>query len=453
MVTKLSTVLYAAVFMVGLPSCRDSKEFGSLPRDWYTLPEDRQDDSSIMGLANEVEPAAAAIPEEENTLEAAKTLDVILESNQIVLERVPKKGKWPLTQLQTILGIGTKGTVGVAMLKGTSVTNFDWRRVETKQPVFKEKEAMEEGLNTIVIESGMKREDIMRSMEPAIRSAEASGRIRDVPAFRTNLEKAADVFVELASNLDESTTTYKWWVSGLRLDLSVSASGNVLPWMTAGGDVRFRFYFNRIQPKAGVVSKPVEKNVASNSDLKTFISGMVKDLSSTSEKALVNTGFKPDYLEVGLGFGANGTIYVVKAGVESAFVMLFKRGKVPLSVKREAFAEEDSGFMKVGNVKSDKEIEFAHKHDITYETTTDDGRGLFQPVDRVIYKVDRKKFRKGLEKAYKMSKFFIDGANRRPKKHWEIFRIENNVDFSVSGSVGLASLTGFATARLDFAKE
>ena len=80
-------------------------------------------------------------------------------------------------------------------------------------------------------------------------------------------------------------------------------------------------------------------------------------------------------------------------------------------------------------------------------------RSLVNTMRDENWKIKRKYFRKGIAKAYKMISFFAKETEKKPRKKWEVYHVEGHFELSVTGGLGLASLSGIAAARVNFYKK
>ncbi|MBI2602360.1 MAG: hypothetical protein HYW48_04825 [Deltaproteobacteria bacterium] len=460
-----------------MPQLAFSTNYAKIPADWF-IPERQEElrqppthEVSSPGFVLDTRDTS-----DHDTTSLERAIGTVLESNSAALDRVEEKGKWQLTNMRTSLAIGSSGTVGILMLEGESAVHLNWRRrpkeqvpestnlgsnrtstdvANTTMTAASENdtknEAEGEPLETINMRAGMAEEDILRAIEPSVRSSLATGRIHNEKNFRENLSRTAKVFSELIQDIDDSVYDLNWYVSGFRLDLIVSASGAVLPWMKVGGDVRLRFIWDRIK-RIGSAAHPVSQTPP-KSGMKKFIYRIAEDLSLASEDALEGSGFRPDFMRVGVGFSVDGNIYVVKSGLEATFSLFFTRSKKPLKPRHERAIDHKDEYIELASGELENELAYARRHKINYEKVDDNGRGLYQPIHRVMYKIKRSHFRKGLEKSFRIARFFINQVNRHSQKHWEVSRVETICEMSLTGIFGLSPLTGIATTRLDFVKD
>ena len=71
--------------------------------------------------------------------------------------------------------------------------------------------------------------------------------------------------------------------------------------------------------------------------------------------------------------------------------------------------------------------------------------------DKVVYKIDRSRLRKGLSKAVRIGAFFAKGAAQAKVGKWKISEISTEYDASISGALGLVTASGQGIVELVFA--
>ncbi len=420
-----------------------------VPENWYALPENR---SLEM---NEVATVTKDPKKQEEVLN--KLLDNIFEANGEALDQLttnmdnatpnPRRPKdwapWHAEFFTTDLSISGSGLLGALTFKGTPSVQVFWRRQNEARkptvPALPPEKAEQASLN---ITSDMPSTDISAQLEPPIRAMVAGGKINDESALRKNLTAAAENFQAVVSGL-EKDPGFHWWVSRFRMDVTIDASGKVSPFLSIGAETKFRFDWARIQTKQATAPRrqlaAADQKLKSN--LEKFVRATAADLDAITTSGKVAGGFQLYQFRVGVGASASGTIGIVK-GTASTLGQIYFAQNVKKPVVHPK--EELHGFLNVIEGEHSKaHMNFAETNGIVFDSTPDE----------VIYRVDRSKFRKGLERALKMGGFFAARASRSPGRHWKVFEMRPAFDVSLTGSLGIVTVGALASVELCFYNE
>jgi hypothetical protein len=423
-----------------------NSNFGYIPPDWYQLPEDKETDE----LENYNDKS-------HNLEKLSQTLENIVNANSNVLERVEDthSKKWNLSYIRTSIALSSTGLIGVLSLKGMSAVKLYWRPL--KKPEKKKKKTVTTISDEIILNNSFGTKEIKQAIQPVLQRALASGKIKNPKKFEKNLIKASEDFHFITSDLASLDQSSRWWVRALLLELYVSASGSLTPVTSLGTEIRIRLRWQRIQKATAnntlSLSTPTPLNIRKN-NLTEFIYNLANDLEQSSEKAFEGSSFKPRYFRIGLGIGIKGNIVVVKAKTKALFHVMFTRN-FKATKKKTKVKEKTSSHIWLVDEHQDKRIKYAKNKKIKYQENFlfNESAQLTKTTKNVIYKIKRNTFRKGLEKAYRISRFFIERAEKSPGRKWELFNIETQFEISLTGSLGLTSLSGLGATRIYFYKE
>jgi hypothetical protein len=339
---------------------------------------------------------------------------------------------WRLAYFATDLSVSLSGWVGALVNKGTPTVTLYWRKQGPK-PASPGAFAADSSGETARITSASTPVDLVRELEPAIRSALASGRIRDESRFRENLLAAAGEFRDATSRL-EGIGKGEWWVSRLRADLSVDASGKLGPVTTLGGEAKIRLEWHRLMRNPSEAPKPAASLRAPSTFFGTarfgeglvdLASGLAEDLDATVDPRIEKRGFKAYSYRIGIGVSKKGDVGVAQA-TTTLFAHLYFSRDVAKPVVRPSAA-------------------FAPplRSPATVKLVADGGE------DGVVL-IDRGRFRKGLHKALRIGRFFAKRAERAHAGKWKVYDLRTGFEISLAGKTGTARVNALGAADFSF---
>lgn len=429
---------------------------GNTPSSWYQLPEDKVTHESDVNFVE---------TESSSTLE--ENIDAIFQADQVALNRGIKgysvsetpnfvsKPKdwvpWRAEIFMTDLSLSAGGLLGVLTTKGTATVRAYWRKQYPRQQEYVNPDDLLEAKGAIHFSQYSTPTDIKRQIAEAINIGVQAKKIIDTPLLRTELFKAAEDFQALAFTLDSTPSDKPWWVQRFRVDFTVDGSGHVNPAVVVGGEVRFRFEWHRIKKASSAKSKIQPQPSAVNKILnQTELQKFVKNMSEDIEEAFPyapDMDFQAHTMRMGIGISAKGTIGVVKGSAGVVGQIYFTRDvKRPTkNLPQPKFADSNEPVIIIERNPPANHILFAEARGSHFELneTTDH-------IKEAVYKVNRKNFRKGLKKAAKISKFFIDRAAKQKGPGWKIFELRTGFDASISGELDMAVIQGAVTAQVNF---
>ena len=353
--------------------CPHDQAGPTVPAAWHGIPEDQTtpvEESDADTAANEAKIAVVADDYSEATADALEASDVTHEIPAFLAQapaaapsdRVP----WHMEYLMTDLSVSAGGLLGGLMMKGSPAVTFIWRKQHSQmsQPLKLENvEAAASRAADLSVSSDTSDKEMTMQLEPAIRVAVASGKVKDEKKLRSNLMVAARDFQGLASTVGENPGL-DWWVSRLRLDLTFDATGVVTPVIGVGGDLRLRFEWHRIMKKAkSTAPKAMMALGMPTSHLREFMVSMAQDLKSLSDEQTKPDGFKAYSFRVGLGMTAKGDIGVVKATAGLIGDVYFSRDVAKPKVHSPEFEQELATLPSTINVIEDAKAPNAQMHE------------------------------------------------------------------------------------------
>ncbi len=445
-----------------------------IPAAWHVLPENSSAVTvNTQNLASNSEENSEPNPK----LDAAVSTYVDATSNALVdakdpsqqfarnyaasLAQLPDQVPWHMEYFISELGVSASGILGSLILKGTPSVIFMWRKQNPAAPTPAQPAMVAESRaqddvkpeGELQLTNATSEEEMTMQLEPAIRAAVASGRVKDGDRLRKGLLAAAQDFQSLASTLGDNPGL-EWWASRFRLDLTIDGSGKISHVLTVGGDLRFRFEWHRVMKKTPAFQP---RNLATmplqQTRLHDFVVAMSQDLSALSDAKdnEVPSGFKAYSFRVGIGVTAKKDIGVVKGTAGLIGHVYFSRDvakpKVNPKPLYSAPLTSVTEIPVIEGYESPKTVEYALANGIKFDRETQRNGGA---LDQIVYKVNRKKIREGLRKAGKIASFFGKHASEANRGKWKVYELRTGFDLSVSGKVGMVELGGQATTQINF---
>lgn len=485
---KVSSMMIALLFISACSQEHHKSQPHAVPQSWYN--------SDEKALQN---PPPADNTEEnfENNQELNQNIDNILTSSSVALEEGDAEARtfmtehspflspldskpssnnskpkdwvpWRAEYFMTDLSLTGSGFIGLLAFKGTSTVRAYWRKqgpkAEHDTQNVEANLTQEEAANlepVVLVNDLSTPEDMVKQLEPAVKAAIATGKIKDTPVLRKNLLKTAQEFQAIATNIPNSTEELPWWVSRFRLDFTVDAAGRVEPVGLVGGEVRFRFEWHRIKrivpgnKKMKVLLSEREQKLRQS--LLEFITATAYDINNAFENH-TRHGFRAHQIRMGLGISVKGNIGLVKgsAGVvgQIYFTRAVERPKLyPIKEKSMMLTQANTApLLVIERNPSLNTLKLAAKSKImveTFNTDNDESNGF----EEALFRLDREKFRKGLKKAAKIGNFFAKRASEAKVKSWKIYELRTAFDASISGGLDLVTLVGSATAQVSMFNE
>lgn len=373
------------------------------------------------------------------------SLDKLNETNGSDLMASGKPKDWVPWRLVSVigeLGLSAKGVLGVLGVKGSTGVEVYWEKKSGKTPQQVEPEgAVSKDEFGVVLDSSMSLAQIQKELKPLIEGIMATGRISNRELLKENLTQTA---IEYQSTMNAlmAVPLQTWYVSRLRLDLSISGSGTVSNGITAGAAIRARLEWHRIQQKKVNFVQPLAMS-EKYKNLLDLISGVAADLSAVAEgDDVIGSAFKARQFRVGLGLTVGGSFAIIKGEASVVGHVYFTRGeKRPLSLAPTtsslALLVDNPGALLGANSEG---ASIAKQFDLNND-------GI---IDQVIYKIDHQKFQKGLAFANKLGAFFGKQANEKNDQKWGVKQIKTSFDMGIGGELGLVTVTGSIVSQMEF---
>lgn len=449
-------IVLAIIFFLQLSA---HAEVPQLPEDWYVNPEDA-----------ETWAAPGFFPTLPWTKKAKieKMVKSIYEVNRRAVENasdkqsfatplnpIPNWIPWHLEAFTTELSVMSSGLIGVLTGKGTATAQAYWRKhggISGTKPLIEEEF---NSVPTLSVDNVDDPKMLQTEIEPMIKSALATGKIKDETVFRRNIGLAATEFFNMVNGIQDSPGS-RWWVSGMRIEFSVSASGKLtpaVPVVSVGGDVRVRFDWRRLARKNinrllktsnssfAFLGFPGSRNKLQGK-LQDLVNSLSEDLSMTFDEKFKTKGFKPYGFRLAIGFSSSGNVGIAKSSAAAVASIAFSTDTSDPAKSIVKLASETNPVLLIEKNPSERHLQFAKNNLIPYT--------LEANKTRAVYSLDRNNFRKGLRKAVKMSNFFVSAGNKAGSNKWRLHQMKTAFEFSLTGTVGLVKFSGSSSAEMAF---
>ncbi|MEO5971556.1 MAG: hypothetical protein ABIQ95_16650 [Bdellovibrionia bacterium] len=468
----LGTLAFLLIIFNFSASAREGADSPKVPDSWYRLDEDigglvteaRKDTGSEEKLAPVVQKIFRANQRVLDQMKEAKA-PVFPDENQV--KRPPDWVPWHFSGFATDMGITFQGLLGLLTVRSNPAVQVYWYK-QGPAPAIGLAER-DQALNLDQTEPTMgvslndetTVEEIDRQLEPVMQIATASGKVKNIPAFRTNMQRTVGELRSMVQSI-ESRHDSRWWFSKSRFDCIIDASGNILPAVGVGGELRFRFEWIRMKRlKAAGNRVAAKKNRLKPSGLReglqNFVASMEDILESAVDEEPLGDGFRLQNYRVGIGLTANGAVGVARGNaLLLGHVYFANRVKPPVirpsgPEKRSLLTQEEiKPILLIEGNPSPSHLEFAKKNGVEFEALENEKD---HSIKRAVYRIGADKLKKGIQKAIKIGRFFVKQANKPSKSGWKIGLLRCDYDTSVSGNLGLVGLGGAVAIELNFFNE
>lgn len=413
---KTNKIIHAIVLNVLLVG---STYAATLSPYWHSLPEEKNYNKSIEKSA------------EKDLSSIDGFLDAFVTSNDEVLADPSlaaneKADGWKFSQFSTWLGLGLSGKIGVIAFGGDKTVEIEWAKRSAAKANL---EAEESNVADVVINEESSKEDLDAQMEPVIANLVKTKRVTNENELRKNLKEVSDNFYEYSKGM-YLFGDYVWYPGKLRLDLNIAASGKVSPFLVkVGADVRFRLEFVRLQTAKKDKANMTEGLMARST--RGLLTNLAQDFTKALDTKEVKEGFSLTEIKVCLAMDVEGKVVVakVKAGINPCVYFLKQR----ISNKSDLAINNGDTF-DLGTDESTPEMDkYASENKI--EVKKEEGFN--------VYKVDRRRFRRGIDKAFDFGMKFANKVESKKYKRsaWGIKTIKAAYKLSIGGTVGPAKLS------------
>lgn len=437
---------------------------GRLVEEWYVLPEDRPQYRKPLNEHNGEEIRHREKVAYRRDLEAVDhSIDKILDSIRDTLgETESRTGRctppanrpanwnpWYLKNIIMGLGVSGSGTVGIVTSKGEVSTEIYWKRGMANLRSL--------GINPAGGEDHRERADLVigdsttsfeieAELDPIVRAVMATGRVRNEDRMRRQLVKVARDLQDMMVNVNKYNLASSWDVSGFHLDIEISGSGKVAVGISAGAAVRLRFKWKKTSNIA--LEKRVTEELKQKRDsLRKLLAATAQDLETIGNEHYQSTGFNLTGFRLGVGLYSKAKFGIVKGKAKIMGYAYYKRrtlATMDAMRNRTSIVLPDSlPLIDLGPAKH--HIAYAKSEGVEHEVySTESG------ADKVVYYMNRAKFRKGLDQAVMMGARFAGRAKKVQADQWYIYKIKPQFALSMRGAFSLVTLGGTVSFQAEF---
>jgi hypothetical protein len=481
----LSPLLFSfSVFASDMnPSDIKPEDFGSLPREFYELPE-----MTVLRMEHQ----KAFSLERFFLPKAGLTFDRIIGDQQKALDNLPPRDLthgWLLTFLSANVSLTNTGILGVLTGKGTPSFQLLWKRrgLKTKRrvlvPLILPGPELPHG---IAINETTTIKDLEKDFEPVVTSLVKTGRIKNPKLLRQNFFQKAMDFQKIIRTMGYDPKKFPLYVQQFILELQVSAGGNVTPFVGVDGIFRLRLEWTPMVKRTPITApgsfprkdesllkKDMSDPDLDNSPMKNFVVRLWENLQIGSGEIFFDKDFPLNLMIVRFGISASGNIFIARSAASATGQITFQylpparaqQLKIPLDHEKnlknipQGFSDRDetssdknsSDVLYIGDIKKTEDLVAAKKMNVDYilEPISDD-KNKSVKTELVLYKGSHKKFIEGLRRSLKMTRYFSSRLSKHPSLRWELFRMAPAISVSLGGSVALTTITGNMSIQLAF---
>jgi hypothetical protein len=414
---KNLTVIFLFIFSV-------SAQAGDFPQNWYTLPENSSLDTEVFQKNN----VAYALVE---TSIGDSFTQLVNNVEAIVPEpTVKKKGEWNFAGFITQFSLGASGDLGLLSFGGTKSVEILYER-NLPQITKKIHSSSPTQQQIISVSPTLSEEELKRLLFSSVdHFYEANDKLKQ--KAKSALLKLVTPFHQLSQKL--SFQKARFTPGKIILEAAIDGSGNVLPYLEVGAGVAILIQWQLIAPKNSQIAMRRCDDFTSMDNIASDLSHAYEAFKATED----NSKFQLEEIRLGLGVAVNGSIAIMNAsaGVK-AWLYLLKNE--PTNV---ADTYCDNGDVMLIANNSQHVENFAHENAIEFKRIAQKQAAEF--------KIPRHRFRKGLEKVFKIAEHFMHKSEMRDASEhkWRISEITTTFEFSVSGSTALTSVASTPTLEL-----
>ncbi|MGK5088168.1 hypothetical protein WDW86_11470 [Bdellovibrionota bacterium FG-2] len=447
----------------GLGGCRPSKPSSVIPSDWYNLPNTENSETpsaASKGLTNNLK---------ENFDLHAQILAEATQDGAAAASSVEDQVPWHLSAVQMRLGLTADGLLGPLLFAGTAAVQTVWMPTQGEGKINSTD-------SNLTLKGNPRSANLDRQLEPMIQSALSSKLIRNETKFRKNVLRIGERFKAVAARLyDLHSVKSKWVAQKFRLKMGFDASGDVLPFGALGATISLRFDWDKASTDTDpAVQVPAPSLDPLSENLGQFVTAVAHDLNAIQPAIdeVQTSGFSLGGIRIGLAITGSGEVGIAKALTSVAGSIEFERTNslqafaINLNSSLPKFNPIMPNFIKAQTVSADNSDKDDNApilmiDDAPAAHTFDTARRLgiqFNVIasnsqttpDKVVYKIDRSRLRKGLSKAVRIGAFFAKSAAQAKVGKWKISEISTEYDASISGALGLVTASGQGIVELVF---
>jgi len=326
--------------------------------------------------------------------------------------------KWKPTGYVTTLGVTSTGKLGILGFKGTASSEIFWRKKQAalSNKAIVETENSEKGDIEI---TDLSEEGINNTVEQMVAVVRGSNKVSNPEGVREELRQKLTEFSQLAKGISANQNK-PWYLSGIRIDFSVGATGKLNPVYSVGGVLLLRVTWVPVKEK---LTQSFAKATEASNSLTKMIEDLTTVLADVNESNLYDAqGLKLDTIRFGLG-------------VTSSFKVVF--GSVDPTL--------------VFSVLMTRNFKYIPGQKVNVSSLNNPSLPVADGAN--VTSMDWNLFKKGIKKAYKLSRSLVKrNAQQDKDRKWEIYLVRNLFAVNPSKGIGLVTLGGTAQIHMIYKK-
>lgn len=417
--------------------CFSLNSYSGIDPYWYWMPEDGP---------------MPAMPESSNEKlgRLLSALDKVHENSALKLDK--KEKRWGLKTIRTNLALGLSGSIGVKTWGGTKTLQLLWERKPEKKI---EGEKPNASLPTLTLDETSDAEDVYNQSSAIARALTESGRVQNYTGVRDQLYRKGAEILDLSKSLSRHPF-HKFFVHTIRTDLVVSGSGQVSSFLLkVGGEIRIRLEFVRIykddDPVEGLFDKFKHWRISRKGEkFDIFTKNLLGHLDDLEIENLDHPSFFLKELRFGISFSAGGDVGVAKlSGGPGFFIFLRKKKEYLPNHGPLEFDNEVAPLNLLVDEVEEKHFQYARENNIPFQVQ---GGDKDDSLSQVIFRLHKRKTKKGLKKAVKFGNFFLGFFENKISniKKWGLYQVRPGYEFSIGGVSGPVTLRGRQSMEMIF---
>lgn len=345
---------------------------------------------------------------------------------------------WYLYSIRSQLAVTSSGTIGILALKGGSAVELRWFKSNdnSRFTEYESEQGADEGSDAI-IRSFDKPQKIDKALQIIVERCHASGKILNKQQMLSNLRKLVQKNRSMLNGLKIKNRS-SWYPYRYRVRIGFDAQGKVMHFLSTGADLVLRFDFELGGLPDYDEDYPTDQQSAHS--FRNLVDAVSTDMDTLLRIETPHQRWRIKNFQIIVGHGASGNIGIAKAAGLISGRVYFKRDQqfyqnfmprtfkikdqTPLNILDYSFSNATN------TTKSAKELQ------LTGETTP----------------INRKQFRSHLKKSAKISQFFIRQSEKSEQKYWKLGIIRTDFSISLSGSIGVSTISQFGELRIEYEK-
>lgn len=358
--------------------------------------------------------------------------DKIFQTVLMPLRQSSPDKTWKLNGMMFDLTVSSQGTLGLLAMKGAPSATIAWVK-KTQQKPTTEDEHHDPGYLVNINEHTDSHTNAL------VKTLVETGQVKNEANLRENLKRVTLSFKTLTHGI-ENTAHGSWTLSRLRLDLSVSASGELSPFTSFGSGLRVRLEWFPEKQEHSQPKSEVQKNMNS------FFSAMLINLENWSgQSQLISQGLHLSTIRVGIGLTSKFNVGVVKSSVGSAFYAYFDKKKSGYRIfqqsPNQALYQFEEESLQTVNQNWNSVLQISARANPMAKINAKDK----------LYVIEPEKFHSGLTKAAKIGKYFAQRSKQAlEKSEWTLRQVKIGAEISVTGGLALVTLSGATSCEMTF---